>query len=158
MTLDEAARILRVLVECYRRDDWTPERVQVWTTLIGDLPFEETQEAILGWARMEKWPPTPAEIRALVGEIQRGKAERARLERSELLGLPAGDQPEPAPMTTERLHAWRAVLGKPVCPPGPDSCKPCADARALLAGPKAPATRGPDPSAEVERVREWARS
>src|SRR5258708_28745496 len=54
VTRDEALKICRVLGATYRRDDWSEERFEVWIALLEDLPFDQAQEAVLGWARNEK--------------------------------------------------------------------------------------------------------
>lgn len=158
MTHDEALTVCRMLAEVYRRDEWTPERYEVWTSLLADLPLENTVEAVRGWACAEKWPPSPAELRALVFENHQAKAERARIERIDASRLALTAGPE-APLTTAQLHLWRASMGSPV--PG-CGCDSCSKGRAVA--PKPPsqaATEGPAPKpaeveAEIERVREWA--
>ena len=158
MTHAEALTVCRMLAEVYRRDEWTPERYEVWAALLADLPLDAVVEAVRGWARAEKWPPSPAELRALVFENLQATAEHARLERigESRLALAAG----PAqPLSTAQLHLWRAAMGSPV--PG-CGCDSCSKGRAVAPRPPSRAAvdgHAPKPAevqAEVERVREWA--
>jgi hypothetical protein len=129
MTQDQALKICRLLAEVYRRDEWSPERMEVWTALLIDLPFEATREALLGWARAEKWPPAPSELRSLVYDAQQANAERTRLTwaSESRLALEAG----PAkPLEVTQLHMWRASMGNPV----PDcDCESCELGRQIVA-------------------------
>lgn len=162
MTRDEALKICRVLGATYRRDDWSEERFEVWIALLSDLPYDQAQEAVLGWARNEKWPPSPAEIRALTFDLQAARAERERINASPARQLPAaGRDLEPEqPLTVTQLHMWRASMGRPV----PDcDCESCKLGRAILARrvsaavrPTSPTELTDDELAEVERVRAWA--
>lgn len=163
MTRDEALKICRVLGATYRRDDWSEERFEVWIALLSDLPYDQTQEAVLGWARNEKWPPSPAEIRALTFDLQAARAERERITTRETLRLPTGVALEPEqPLTVTQLHMWRASMGRPM----PDcDCESCKLGRAILARrvsaavrPTSPTELTEDELAEVERVRVWAES
>jgi hypothetical protein len=162
MTRDEALKICRVLGATYRRDDWSEERFEVWIALLSDLPYDQAQEAVLGWARNEKWPPSPAEIRALTFDLQAARAERERITTREMLRLPAaGRDLEPEePLTVTQLHMWRASMGRPM--PNCD-CESCKLGRAILARrvsaavrPTTPTELTEDELAEVERVRAWA--
>lgn len=163
MTRDEALKICRVLGATYRRDDWSEERFEVWIALLSDLLYDQAQEAVLGWARNEKWPPSPAEIRALTFDLQAARAERERITTRETLRLPAGRDLEPEqPLTVTQLHMWRASMGRPV----PDcDCESCKLGCAILARrvsaavrPTSPTELTDDELAEVERVRAWAES
>jgi hypothetical protein len=161
VTRDEALMICRVLGDTYRRDDWSQGRYEVWIALMSDLPFDQAQEAVLGWARNEKWPPSPAEIRALTFDLQAARAERQRITARESRQLPAALEPA-EPLTVTQLHMWRASMGRPV----PDcDCESCELGRVILARrittavrPTSPTELTEDELAEVERVRAWAES
>jgi hypothetical protein len=161
MTRDEALKICRVLGATYRRDDWSEERFEVWIALLSDLPYDQAQEAVLGWARNEKWPPSPAEIRTLTFDLQAARTERQRINASPARQLPADLEPE-QPLTVTQLHMWRASMGRPM----PDcDCESCKLGRAILARrvsaavrPTSPTELTEDELAEVERVRAWAES
>lgn len=131
MTGDEALRICRILAETYRRDDWSKERYGIWTALLADMAFGPTLDAVQGWIRNEKWPPTIAEIRDLTEATLEGQVERRRMEEATAvrLALTAGPSGPSGTFTRDQLHLWRAVLGKPItdC-----DCEPCSQARSFL--------------------------
>lgn len=162
MTRDQAMTIVRLLGDIYRRDDWSAERQTVWTALLEDLPFDLAQEAVLGWARNEKWPPAPAEIRALTFDLVTQRAERERITASqERKQLPSGELEPAAPMTVTQLHLWRAAVGRPLYDCGCESCllgKAIASKRSSEAAKVKPGALSPEEQAEVERVRAWAQS
>lgn len=63
MQIIEAAELIKILSEAYPRDEWSTERIKLWTLMLADLDRGPARESVLQWIRTEKWPPTIAEIR-----------------------------------------------------------------------------------------------
>lgn len=64
---------MKYLSEAYPRDEWSPDRIQLWIQQVADLDFDSAKDAVVFWVSTEKWPPSVAEIRdrALVNWRQR---------------------------------------------------------------------------------------
>lgn len=72
LTRLEVAQLVAVLADAYPRAPVSVETVKVYESLLADLEFEVTQQAVARLIATSKWFPTIAEIRAAVVEIRCG--------------------------------------------------------------------------------------
>ena len=68
MTEIEAAKLIKVLQEAYPRAEFTEGRIEVYTLMLSDLPYEAAQKAVLKLIATSQWLPTIAEIRRTAAE------------------------------------------------------------------------------------------
>lgn len=68
MTEIEAAKLIKVLQEAYPRAEFTEGRIEVYTLMLSDLPYEAAQKAVLKLIATSPFLPTIAEIRKTAAE------------------------------------------------------------------------------------------
>lgn len=71
MTKDEIKQLLAFMASVYTAR-LMPEinsfTVEVWHRILGDLDFSITKKALMKWVSIEKYPPTPADIRGIIAD------------------------------------------------------------------------------------------
>lgn len=74
MTKQEFFVLTNEMKAVYAGQKFIPDKVsmEVWYKLLCDIPFDLAEKAVVKYMQTEKFPPTPADIRSLAEEINRG--------------------------------------------------------------------------------------
>lgn len=114
MNRAQSLELVNALAQAYPRDAWSPERVELWASLVLDLDYERGKAAVLRWILAEKWPPTIAEIRELAISGERNLADAgwqevcSEIRRVGSWGAPAWSDPLVAE-AVEMVGGWIAL-------------------------------------------------
>jgi len=68
MTEVEAAKLIKVLQEAYPRSEFSEGRIEIYTMMLADLPYQAAQKAVLKLIATSPFLPTIAEIRKTAAE------------------------------------------------------------------------------------------
>ncbi len=79
MTKSEARQLVAVLFAAYQQANIREKTLEVYETMLADLEFHPTQQAIMRLVATSKWLPTIAEIRAMSVDLKFGP-QRSGLE------------------------------------------------------------------------------
>ena len=75
MTFDEFKRLVKGMKSVYTRDNFLPDResIQIWYSLLKDIPYEVLNVTIQKYMMTNKFPPTIADLRELSSEAMHGQ-------------------------------------------------------------------------------------
>lgn len=68
MTEVEVAKLIKVLQEAYPRSEFSEGRIEIYTMMLADLPYQAAQKAVLKLIATSPFLPTIAEIRKTAAE------------------------------------------------------------------------------------------